>query len=425
MLRAMTTAPNLSRLPNSPIDPPEPSLQPAQMISRAEAMRPVLRERQAMCEQLGRMPEETNDEFVRAGFYRILQPRCFGGYEFDLTTFVRVMIEVSRGCVESGWTLALTAGHPAAFLAAFSEQGQREVYGDDGECRAPGVAVPGGFAVPVEGGYRIKGAWDYCSGADIGTHFLGGMMALGQDTKVPRAYVYVLIDRKDYQIVDNWNVFGMQGTGSRRVIVDDMFVPAHRVMETGVIVGDQLQPIRNQPGRAMHPNPLYHGQPLPLLMFELVSVVIGAARGALDVYEQIVREKTTKVPPFTPLFQTADSQRRFGDAQGFIDTAEAALLKSTTDYTEACRLEKIEGVAFSDEAGRRMHRVQEQCLELSWQATDLMFRTGGTASAAKSALLGRYYRNLAVIRTHIIVQPDHTSTNVGRLHFGLPPLSTF
>ncbi len=79
------------------IPPPEPALTPQEMLLRAEAMRPILRERQAMCEEIGRLPEETNQEFLRAGFYRILQPRRLGGYEFDLRDFIRVMTEVSRG----------------------------------------------------------------------------------------------------------------------------------------------------------------------------------------------------------------------------------------------------------------------------------------------------------------------------------------
>jgi 3-hydroxy-9,10-secoandrosta-1,3,5(10)-triene-9,17-dione monooxygenase len=135
---------------------PEPDLTPLEMLRRAEALRPVLRERQPLCEQLGRLPEETNDEFLRAGFYRIVQPRMFGGYEFSLPDFIRVMMEVSRGCPESGWVLTLTSGHPEAFIAGFSEQAQREVYGETGDCRAPGVFVPGGSAIPVPGGYRIK-----------------------------------------------------------------------------------------------------------------------------------------------------------------------------------------------------------------------------------------------------------------------------
>jgi len=418
----MSATPNLSRLD---LTPPEPDLQPKEMIARAEGMRHVLRDRQTHCEQLGRMPDETNEDFIRAGFYRIVQPRCFGGYEFDLTTFVRVMTEVARGCVESGWTLALTAGHPAVFLSGFPEQGQREVYGETGDCRAPGVAIPGGMAVPVDGGYRVKGVWDYCSGADIGTHFLGGMMALFPDSNAPRAYVYVLVDRKDYQIVDNWNVFGMQGTGSRRVIVEDVFVPSHRVLEMGVMGEGQIRPIRNQPGRALHPNPLYRGQFLPFLMFEVTAVAIGAARGALDLYEEMIRGKKLRMPPFTPHLEMPDAQRRFGDVQVLVDTGENSLLAMAAQYSEACRREQSEGVEFSEEAARRMQRAQQECIELAWRAVDLMFRSGGTSSAAKSAMLGRYFRNLAVLRTHLLLQPDQTSVNAARLHFGLPPLTPY
>src|SRR5471032_135725 len=93
--------------------PPEPELTPADMLGRARAMRETLRQRQAACEALGRIPEVTHGEFMKAGFYRILQPRCFGGYEFSFQTFVQVMVEVSRGCPESGWVLALVSAHAA------------------------------------------------------------------------------------------------------------------------------------------------------------------------------------------------------------------------------------------------------------------------------------------------------------------------
>src|SRR5262249_24522905 len=152
-----------------------------------------------------------------------------------------------------------------------------------------------------------------------------------------------------------------------------------------------------------------HGQILPFLMFELTSVAIGASKGALDVYGQMLRERKLRVPPYSPLFESPDAQRRFGDAQGLVDTAEAALLGMASDYLRACSREQTEGVLFDDVASRRMHRAQEQCVELAWQAMDLMFRSAGTSAAGKSVLLGRYFRDLAVIRTHTVVQPDQTS----------------
>lgn len=410
-------------MPATAIPSPEPGLTPAEMLQRAEALRPILRERQAHCEELGQLPEETNRDFLNAGFYRILQPRCFGGYEFPVIDFIRVMMEVSRGCPESGWVLSLTTGHTAAFIAAFPEQGQREVYGATGDCRAPGVAVPGGVAIPVPGGgYRVKGAWDYCSGCDIATHLLCAVMVIDPATQAPRSYTYVLFDRQDCSIVDNWNMIGMQGTGSRRIVAEEKIMPPHRVLEFADTMGNVYP---HHPGRALFSNPLYHGPHLPLLYCEMASVVVGTARGALDVYEQILRDKKWPLPPFVPRSEMPDSQHRFGHAQGLIDTAEAALLQLGSNYAEICRRAHEDGVRPSKEDERRFQRVAQQIIQLSWDAVELMFRTAGTSSTKQDAPLGRYFKNLAVMRTHIIAQIDHTSINVGRLHYGVPPMSAF
>lgn len=403
------------------VAPPEPQLTPKELVARADAMRAVLRERQTLCEQLGRLPPETNDDFVKAGFYRTLQPRCFGGYEFDLPAFVKVIMAVSRGCTESGWVLALISGHPV-LLAGFPEQAQREAYGTDGEFRGPGVAMAGGSAVAVEGGYRVKGTWDYSSGCDAGTHFLGMALLHKTDSSVPIGLGWVLFNRDQFTITDNWNVIGMQGTGSRRVVVEEVFVPDYRVMAwtdaEGRIVSDF-------PGLAAHANPLYHGRKVPVLISEVTAVAVGAARGALDVYDETLRKKRRSFPPFEPLFEMPEFQQHFGTAQSLVDTAEAALLQMATQYMEHARRLREDGTPFSDEAERRLLLIEQQCVRMAWDAVELMFRTAGSASAAKTSVLGRYFRDLAVIRTHITLQLTHTSGNFARLHFGLPALGPF
>src|SRR5262245_2453816 len=106
-----------------PIPAPEPQLTPDEMIARAQRLRPWLPSRQAECEATGNIPQDVNAELIRCGFYRIIQPRRFGGYEFDIATFYKVMMEISRGCAETGWVLTLTAGHPLV-AALFPELGQ-------------------------------------------------------------------------------------------------------------------------------------------------------------------------------------------------------------------------------------------------------------------------------------------------------------
>jgi 3-hydroxy-9,10-secoandrosta-1,3,5(10)-triene-9,17-dione monooxygenase len=405
--------------PASDIPPPEPDLMPSEIIRRAEEMRPMLRERQNACEAASQISEDTNAKFIKAGFYRILQPRCFGGYEFDLPTFLKVMIAVSRGCSDSGWVLALTAGH-AFLMASFPKGGQREAFGDTGEFRAPSVAMPGGVAVPAAGGYRVKGTWDYASGCDLATHFIGGCMIQEPDATIPDLGAFIVFKRDQYRIVDNWHVIGMQGTSSRRLVIEEMFVPAHRALAVYHANGQYVHP---RPGSLLHANPLYRGRITSLLVSEVGAVAVGIGRGALDIYEEILRTKKTSFAPFHARSMELEYQRHFGEALSLLDTAEAALLQMASDYTERARRDAEDGIPFTDEDDRRFLQVEQQCIRLCWEAVDLMFRTSGTSAAAKTAPLGRYFRNLAVIRTHITMQRDHTAGNTARLHLGLPPLS--
>lgn len=414
-----TVAASSEKRPAIPV--PEPDLTPDQLVQRAESMRTVLRERQPECEAAGRLPAQTNREFDAAGFYRTIQPRHFGGYEFDLPSFMRVVMAVSRGCSESGWVLALIAGHPN-LVARLPVSGQREAYGATGEFRGPGVAMATGTAVAVYGGYQIAGTWDYASGCEAGTHFLGMALITSPDSPHPLGTMWVLFDRDQYEIADNWSVFGMQGTGSRRVIVKKCFVPAYRVMPWTDAHG---QMVVAPPDRSIYTSPLYYGKHVPVLIAELASVAVGAARGALDEYEETLRRKRRTFPPFDTLFELPEFQQHFGEAQSLIDTAEAALLRMGADYMEwACRAFQ-DDVPFPDETERRLLMIEQQCVRLVWEAVELMFRTAGSASAGKSSRLGRYFRNMAVIRTHITVQIDHTAINAGRLHFGFSPLGPF
>ena len=144
---------------SAPIDPPEPDLTPAAMIARATAMRGTLRDAQAECEAQGRVSDDVNDELIRAGFYRVIQPRCFGGYEFDVPTFYRVMMEIARGCPETGWVLALTAGHPL-IMANFPLEGQARTLRTRRRIPLSGGVQPAG-AAPCRspGGYRVTASW--------------------------------------------------------------------------------------------------------------------------------------------------------------------------------------------------------------------------------------------------------------------------
>jgi 3-hydroxy-9,10-secoandrosta-1,3,5(10)-triene-9,17-dione monooxygenase len=390
------------------------------MLRRAVAMRSALRARQQGCEAAGRILEETHSDFLRSGFYRILQPRRYGGYEFSLADLVRLLVEVSRGCTDSGWVLSLIAAQPASVLCLFPEQAQSEVYGDAGDCRVAAVIAAGGSATITTAGYRVSGQWDYCTGCDIATHFLGTAILLHPLTGAPYGTACVLLNREQLKIVDNWRMIGMQGTGSRRVVAGEVTIPEHRVLP---LSGSQWRDPGTQPGHAVHSNPLYHGSPLTAAEFALDAVAVGAARGALDAFEDILRKKWP-LPPYAPRFEMPEFQQTFGTAQALVDAAEASLTGLAERCSGQCPVgQELAGLPLGEDL-RRILRAGAQCVEMAWQATDLMFRSAGSSAGTQQSPLGRCFRGLAVLRTHIAVQYEQKSVNVARLHFGLPDAST-
>jgi 3-hydroxy-9,10-secoandrosta-1,3,5(10)-triene-9,17-dione monooxygenase len=386
------------------------SFAPADVLAMAHDMLPRLRARQAECEQLGRLPDATQREFVGAGLYRILQPRRFGGFEFDLPTFFSIMATIARGCPSSGWVLALTAGHAHTLAALFPEETQVEIFGPEGEYRAPLSGNGKGLLTPVDGGYRLNGSWSYVSGCEIATHFIG--MA-----ELESARMFALIGRDEFQIVDDWDVMGMQGTGSHRIVVDDVFVPAHHV------VGQPMDEAgsRSAPGRGVHTNPMYAAGRIGSVLFgEMAAVAVGIAQGALDVYEAELRSKTMNYAPFRPRAEVPEYQRHFGEAWALLSMASATLTRIGDDYMQFAHADVQGEAPFSDARDGQLRMLEQYVTKLAADAVDVMFRSAGTSAARSASTLQRYFRDMAIVRTHFAAQHERGAEEFGRAYFGGP-----
>jgi 3-hydroxy-9,10-secoandrosta-1,3,5(10)-triene-9,17-dione monooxygenase len=396
---------------------PEPALTQEEIIQRARDMVPTLRARQEETEELGRLPDATSRELIDAGFYRILQPRRFGGYEFDLPTFSRVAIELARGCPSTGWAFTLTAGHAHLLASYFSEEAQAEIAGADGDIRVPGRFRPG-TAVEVDGGYRCTGTFDYVSGCDSATYLTFGF-SLDEDLTAGELAtdIIALIPFDEVEIIHNWDVLGLRGTGSNRVIVDDVFVPSHMTIHSFFDL--QAPPF---PGRAVHDNPIYRRGSLAGLVFaETCSVAIGTARGVLDLFEESIRTRRTTVLPLVAMTEHAQYPRFYGEALQGIEVAEAALLQTNADYmAEAGRADE-EDRDFDSDLDRRLQLRMQLCAKMAYDAVLLMMRVNGSAGMRTGAMWQRYLRDMNVLMTHNTVQPELASDFYGRLHFGLMP----
>ena len=391
---------------------PQPDLTPAGMIEAAIALRPLLREKQAETEAAGRILDEVNAACDAAGFYRALQPRRFGGYEFDLPTFAKVMIEVARGCPSTGWVVAFTAGHTHLF-AKYPLATQAEAYGATGEFRGPMVSGRDAGARKVEGGYVVSGAWDYASGIDVSTHFFAQAPVRIEGEEEPKGQAIALLDRDQYEIEHNWAMLGMQGSGSHRVIVKDIFVPDARVSERNL-----LMPAPAAPEERNFENPLYAGPSANILMCEIAAVAIGTGYAALDCYEEILQRRT--MPRSTKIrAEDREFQVYFGEALGLLDLAKSALVGCAQQYMDACADEVSGKAPFTPEIGQRIVQVEQQCCKLAGDAVNLMFRTAGSSEAKPGRTMQRYFRDMSTLLTHVSLTHDRTFEMISKIHFGL------
>src|SRR5699024_1414311 len=198
-----------------------------EVLDRVRAMLPAVRGRADEAEDLRVLPEKTLDELQSAGFFRLLQPARWGGVEADPVTFYTAVRDLAGACGSTGWVAGIVGVHNW-HLALFPQQAQEDVWGRDPDVRISSSYAPMGSGEVVEGGYKVNGAWAWSSGsAHAEWAVVGGPVI--KDGR-PVDFVSYLIPRSDYRIDDVWHVVGLKGTGSNTLVVEDAFVPSHRVL---------------------------------------------------------------------------------------------------------------------------------------------------------------------------------------------------
>ncbi|MBZ5695783.1 MAG: acyl-CoA dehydrogenase [Acidobacteriia bacterium] len=394
---------------------PEPNLTPDEMIQRAIALRPRLLAEQDEAERRGVHSEAIHQEFRKAGFYRCLQPRRFGGYEFDLKTYYRIGIEIARGCPSTSWCLIVGSGHALMLGSYFGEEAQAEGFGPVGDFSAPSVAAPSGTATPVDGGWLVKGKWGYASGAPYSTHFMPSVLILEKPDE-PRAGI-ALVPRSQWKMLDDWGaILGMKGSGSNSIVVEGARVPKSHVIPIDML---NIELAGGTPGSRLHGNPMYAGRCLSFFHAELISVMVGLGYAAIDEYEKIIRTKSTLYPPMIPRYLHPDYQRFLGLALGMMNAAKRLVLNAGEVYMEYCRRGAEGGEPFTLEEDLELLASLEHGGRLVWEAVEMLFRTAGSSAAKDGERMQRYYRDASIYRGHLSAQYEMLAQRIALVHLGL------
>jgi 3-hydroxy-9,10-secoandrosta-1,3,5(10)-triene-9,17-dione monooxygenase len=398
---------------------PEPDLTPDELIARAAALRPLLAEQQEENDRRGHYSDAIQRELLEGGFYRILQPRLFGGYEFSLETFIRVVMQLSQGHPASGWCFTLAASHGYVLASHWPEDVQRELFGPEGDFRCAMTAGPTGTYERVEGGYLVSGVHAFASGIPVCNHFMGaGMLKKGNG---PPQNMYFVVPREKVTVVPDWGgdlSMGMQGSGSNSVELRNVWVPERHFTSANVMLTSEHSP-EGTPGARLHGNPIYLGVLAGWFSCEFGGILTGTARAALEEFEHLLR---TRKMTFNPqLFRAHDpnNQITLGEALSRADAAEALTLAATRLYTEQCERWAREGKPITPADTLRVWSISREGCRNACEAVEMLFRAAGASVSKRGQRLQRYFRDVQMYRIHIQSQPTFPAMR-GQVQLGLP-----
>ena len=258
---------------------------PETLLDRARALAPALAQRVAEADRRRDISSETIRDLREAGLLRVYQPAAWGGYEMDPRVFFDVQNVIAETCPSTAWVYGVLCVQ-SLVLALFDAKAQAEVWGDDDQTLVSSAFPPIGKAVAVDGGFRLSGRWSFSSGS---THcewaLLGAMQVTGEAPPEARLF---LAPRREYEILDVWNTFGLRGTGSNDIVATDIFVPAYRTLKLDA--GIVSVPRDARPGA-----PLYRLPWLYLFAGSVSNFAIGTARGALSSFLEGARNRVSSM----------------------------------------------------------------------------------------------------------------------------------
>lgn len=382
-----------------------------EVMERIEALLPSLRERAQEAEDLRRIPDENIKGLQEAGFFRLLQPEQWGGYQSDPVLFYDAVRKLASACGSTGWVSGIIGVHNW-HLALFDQQAQEEVWGEDTDTRISSSYAPMGAGQAVDGGYTVRGSWAWSSGCDHASWVVVGGPVIKDGRPVD--FGSFLIPRDDYRIDDVWNVVGLRGTGSNTVVVEDVFVPRHRFLSfkamstlTAPGLERNTAPVYKMPWGTIHPT-------------TISAPIVGMAYGAYDAHVEHQGKRVRAAFAGEKAKEDPFAKVRVAEASSDIDAAWRQLSGNVAD--EYAHLLAGEDVPF--ELRLRARRDQVRATGRAITSIDKLFESSGATALANGTPLQRFWRDAHAGRVHAANDPERAYQMYGAGEFGLPIADT-
>jgi alkylation response protein AidB-like acyl-CoA dehydrogenase len=370
----------------------------AAVIARAEAVRPAVGAASKEIERTRRLPSELLDKLHEAGLFRLLLPRASQGLETDPMTFFHVIEAVARDDASTAWCLSQAGG--CAMSAAYLDLPvAHEIFGNDPRAVLAWGPGPKVKAIECDGGFRISGVWSFTSGGRHAT-WLGAHCPIYQADGSPRLDANgvqrertMLVRTEDVVWTDIWNTVGLRGTASDQFALDDFFVRSDHSIT------------REFDQECRETGPLYRMGSGTCYQVGFAGVACGVARGALDVFVDVARNKVPRGQK-SALRDNAVVQSGLAQAEAGLRAARGFVLQSMADVWKSLSAGSLitveQRVIIRMAATHAIHKARE--------AVDFAYHAAGATAIFDNHPLERRFRDIHTVTQQLQGRMSHFET---------------
>lgn len=373
------------------------------LLEEAQRLGPSIAARGDEIEALRTLPLDVVDLIRPSQAFRQYVPADLGGPSVSAWHGLEVIEEYAYHDGSVGWCVAISS--TSSLMASYLSHDWGQLIFGDPRSITGGYAAPAGRAVPVEGGLRVSGTWQWGSGTQHSTWVGGGCAVVGDDGKPkPRAdglaYPYVFFDLDDVEFLDTWHVAGLAGTGSLDYTVSDAFVPEGRWVQIGV----------DKPTRE---NPFSRFSFYGLLALGIAATSVGIARRSIDELVDLAAEKRPQgssrpLRDRSPIqADTAIAEAKLRSAWCFVEETVGSMWDTALESEEA-----------SDEQKRLLRLSATHATQSAAEVAEAMYKAAGGAAVYRTSQIQRCFRDAYVATQHAMVAP-RTFEVAGRIRLGL------
>ncbi|MGW4489522.1 flavin-dependent monooxygenase [Amycolatopsis sp. NPDC004368] len=341
-------------------------------------------------------------DFVRllkdAGIYRAATPARFGGEPAAPADFLRAIERIAEVDGSTGWVASFGASN--VYLAALPLETQERLYAD-----GPDVAFAGALFPPQKGeetdlGYRLSGRWKFASGC-MGADLLGVGLAGDEASEGKPRTALLRPDQVD--IIQEWDVVGMRGTGSFDLVVGDVEVPREWTFVRGA------EPMVDEP-LYRYPTLAYAGQLLAVVGAGVASAALEYARQTGAGYKGV-----TGAPK---LADRSYYRSGIARAQAAFSSARAWFYEVTEQVWQGV----LTGDPVSDDQNAQLRLASAHIAKTSSDVVGWLVEVSGTGAIADTHPLQRMFGDALVPKQHAFLGPA-IYDSAGAVLMGLPPTS--